>query len=40
MIKIINAQGITTIEDDALRSLFNAGRLNGAQPLSAGVPMG
>ncbi len=40
VIKIINAQGITTIEDDTLRGLFNAGRLNGPQPLSAGVPVG
>ncbi len=40
VIKIIHAKGITTIEDDTMRGLFNAGRLNGPQPLSAGVPMG
>ena len=40
VIKIITAKGITTVEDQTLRDLFNAGRHLGVQPLSAGVPVG
>ena len=40
VIKIITAKGITTVEDQTLRDLFNAGRHIGVQPLSAGVPVG
>ena len=40
IIKIITAKGITTVEDQTLRDLFNAGRHLGVQPLSAGVPVG
>ena len=40
VIKIITAKGITTVEDQTLRDLFNAGRHLGVQPLSAGVPIG
>ncbi len=38
IVKIISADGIRTVGDDALRNLFNAGRHPSAQPLSAGVP--